>query len=196
MSLPRTARHSCDPGPAKDSSVRCPTGSFQQLMSYPFRRGMLGHRNVDGSAAIVRQNHEDKQHTKEHGRNHEKVGGDHILHVVGKERPPSLRRWFSTSRHVFGDSSLRELESQLQEFSVDARRILRIRSMTSRGAEGRPCGWRLLQLQYRRNPRRRQAMTVSGFTITRTDRQPLQSCESQRKRSATLSRSSRERLPR
>lgn len=65
--------------------------------------------------------------------------------------------------------------------------ILRIRWITSRDTEGRPCGWRLFQLQYSRNPRRCHAMTVSGLTITRADRQPLHSRESltQRSRSAT-----------
>jgi hypothetical protein len=48
--------------------------------------------------------------------------------------------------------------------------------------------WRLFQLQYSRNPRRCQAITVSGLTMIRADRQPLQSGESQthRSRSAKL----------
>jgi hypothetical protein len=60
-----------------------------------------------------------------------------------------------------------------------ARLILRMRSMASRDREGRPCGWRLFQFQYSRNPRRCQAITVSGLTITRADRHSRQSCESQ-----------------
>lgn len=69
-----------------------------------------------------------------------------------------------------------------------ARLILRIRSMTSLDTQGRPRGWRLLKLQYSRNPLRCQAMTVSGLTITRTALQPLHSRESQthRSRSAAL----------
>src|SRR5271155_246732 len=76
--------------------------------------------------------------------------------------------------------------------------ILRIRSMTSLDTEGRPRGWRLFQLQYRRNPRRRQAITVLGLTITSADRQPLHSRESQthRSRSAALRRTLRERVDR
>ena len=33
----------------------------------------------------------DITHTKEHGRNHEEVGGDHILRMVCQERVPGLR---------------------------------------------------------------------------------------------------------
>src|SRR5579864_3191618 len=39
--------------------------------------------------------------------------------------------------------------------------------MTSGDTAGRPSGWRLFHLQYRRNPCRCQAITVSGWTITR-----------------------------
>src|SRR5215469_9102331 len=50
---------------------------------------------------------------------------------------------------------------------------------TPRDREGRPCGWRLFQLQYSRNPRRCQAITVSGLTIIKADRHSRQSRESQ-----------------
>jgi hypothetical protein len=79
-----------------------------------------------------------------------------------------------------------------------AKLILRIRSMTSRDAEGRPCGWRLFHLQYNRNPCRCQAITVSGLTITSADCQPLQRRESQthKNRSAILRRGRMPRLDR
>jgi hypothetical protein len=51
----------------------------------------------------VRQNHEDKEHAKEHGRYHEEVGGDHILHVICQECAPGLRGWFPMTHHVLGN---------------------------------------------------------------------------------------------
>jgi hypothetical protein len=49
-----------------------------------------------------------------------------------------------------------------------------------------PCEPARFQLQYSRNPRRCQAITVSGLTIIGADRQPLQSCESQTHRSRSV----------
>jgi len=85
------------------------------------------------------------QHTKENGRNHEEVGGDHIL-MVGKEGPPSPPRWFSTARHVLAtaasESSNPSFESSPWMRGAPqrglAKIILRIRSMTFRGVQGRP----------------------------------------------------------
>jgi hypothetical protein len=49
-----------------------PREGFQQLSSSPFSRWMFGDRKVDGAAAVVRQNHENKQDLEESGRNHKK----------------------------------------------------------------------------------------------------------------------------
>jgi len=66
-----------------------------------------------------------------------------------------------------------------------------MRSRTSRdtsGLPGLPC--RLFQVQYRRNPRRWQAMTVSGLTMMSAERQPDQRCSSHahKRRSTSVSR--------
>jgi hypothetical protein len=56
-----------------------------------------------------------------------------------------------------------------------SRFIWRISFRISRETGGRP-GWprRTFQVQTNRNPLRCQAITVSGFTMTRADRQPVQ----------------------
>ena len=72
--LRRSPHRSFDRDPAADSVWGAvPRESFQQLVSYPFRCGMLGHRNVGDLTTIVRQNHEDEQHPKENGGNHEEI---------------------------------------------------------------------------------------------------------------------------
>src|SRR5712691_6242676 len=70
-----------------------------------------------------------------------------------------------------------------------ARLISRIRSRVSLETGGRPFRTRLFKVQYSRKPFRFQAMTVSGFTISRVQRQPGQRRESptQSTRSAALS---------
>jgi len=72
-----------------------------------------------------------------------------------------------------------------------ARLIFRMRSRTSRDTSGLPGLPRLLfQVQYRRNPRRCQAMTVSGLTMMSAERQPDHRCSSHahKRRSTSLSR--------
>lgn len=60
-----------------------------------------------------------------------------------------------------------------------AKLTLRTNSMTSFKTDRRPCGRRLFQLQYSRNPLRCQAITVSGLTMTSAVRRSFQSRESQ-----------------
>src|SRR5713226_3465 len=60
-----------------------------------------------------------------------------------------------------------------------ARLISRVRSRVSLETGGRPFRTRLFNVQYSRKPFRCQAMTVSGFTISRAERQPDQRRESQ-----------------
>jgi len=80
-------------------------------------------------------------------------------------------------QNVLIEQSVAELklspgESENSGFS---RLILRISFRVSWQTGGRP-GWprRTFQVQNNRNPLRCQSMTVSGFTMTREDRQPVQ----------------------
>jgi hypothetical protein len=69
--------------------------------------------------------------------------------------------------------------------------IVRINWRTSRGTLGRPSCPRLFHVQKRRKPRRCQAKTVSGLTITTAARHSSQTLDSQTHsiRSACVSRS-------
>ena len=72
-----------------------------------------------------------------------------------------------------------------------ARLIFRMRSRTSGATSGLPgLPGRLFQVQYRRNPRRCQATTVSGLTMMRAERQPdhRRSSHPQKRRSTSVSR--------
>jgi hypothetical protein len=74
--------------------------------------------------------------------------------------------------------------------------IVRISVRTSAGTVGRPKRRRLSQVHQSRKPRRCQAMTVSGLTITIAVRHPVQMRESrpQSQRSAFASRNVRGRV--
>ena len=74
-----------------------------------------------------------------------------------------------------------------------ARDIFRISARTSEGTVGRPVRRRLFHVQSRRKPRRCQAMTVSGLTMTSAVRQLFQTpvSHTHRSRSAAVSRTRR-----
>ena len=74
--------------------------------------------------------------------------------------------------------------------------IVRISARTSSGTVGRPVRRRLFHVQNNRKPRRCQAMTVSGWTMTSAVRHPVQTRDSQTQshRSAFASRNRRGRV--
>jgi hypothetical protein len=164
---------------------------------YPFGGRVLRNCNVHGPTPIMRQNHENKQHPEKHGRDHEEVRRNQVTRVVRQKVRHVCEGGLRSRTMYFAivDSASSNPGFKSSPWMCGApqrglaRLILWIRAITSREIEGRPCVWLLLQFQYSRNPRRCQAITVSGLTITRADRQPFQSCESQAQkiRSATPS---------
>src|SRR5437588_4893696 len=68
----------------------------------------------------MRQDDEDKQHPKGCGGNREKVDRGHLPYMIPQEGSPSLGGRSSASQQIFGDRRLRDLDSQLEQFSVNA----------------------------------------------------------------------------
>ena len=56
------------------------------------------------------------------GGNNEQVHGGNVRRVVTQEGPPSLAWRPPSLDHVFGDTRLRDLKPELEQFAVDARR--------------------------------------------------------------------------
>jgi hypothetical protein len=82
---------------------------------------VLGDVEVHDAPTIVGEHDEDEEDAPA-GRGHrEEVYGDKIGDVVGKERPPRLRGRPTSLRHQPGDGALGDVDTELQEFSVDAR---------------------------------------------------------------------------
>src|SRR5882724_6535327 len=69
---------------------------------------------------MMQPDHEHVEHAKGSGRHDEEVDGDEVGEVVLEERAPSLRWRFRAMRHDPGDASLRDVESELEQFAVDA----------------------------------------------------------------------------
>ena len=62
-----------------------------------------------------------KQALERHGWNHAKIDCRNGVCMVAQECSPSLRWRPSVPDHVFGDRRLGDLESELQQFAMDAR---------------------------------------------------------------------------
>ena len=83
---------------------------------------VLGHVNVDDPTAVVGENDEDEQDTEAGGGHGEAVDRDHVGDMVGEERAPGLRGLGAPLRHEPGDGALGDIDPELREFPVDARR--------------------------------------------------------------------------
>jgi len=77
-----------------------------------------------GSAAVVRQDHEDKQHLERDRGNHKEVGRDESLDMILKKGAPRPRGWLLTADHVLRNRGLRDFDPELQELPMDARGTL------------------------------------------------------------------------
>ena len=113
---------------------------------------------------------------KRDGGHGEEIDGDQIPDMVGEEGPPGLRGRGAPLRHEPGDRALGDVDAELQELSVDARRppqAIRRGHLPDEGGDsapmggrppgGRPESW----VQCWRKRRRCHRRTVSGATITR-----------------------------
>jgi len=74
----------------------------------------------------VSQDQEYVQQLKANGRHREEVDRYHRLEVILQEGPPGLRRWLAASHHILADAGLADVDAQLKQFPVDARRARRV----------------------------------------------------------------------
>jgi hypothetical protein len=161
------------------------------LLGGPFGGRAGGDIEVEDAPSLVSENEEDEEDLVAPGRQDEEVGRDDVADVVLQECTPSHGWGLPAADHVSLDGRLVEIDADLGQFTDDpgctpsglAIDILRIRSRISLWIAGLP-GFRdrLSLAQCCRNFLRRQAMTVSGLTITKASRQPDQARESQAQR--------------
>jgi hypothetical protein len=128
---------------------------------------------------VVADDEKAVQNTKSERWDGEKVHRSNGLAIISDERQPSLHRvWISRgSPDPSRDTPFREIETQLEQFAVNARRsrvgfsatIRRIKPRTSLLTRFLPPTWLILEthVQYKRNPARCQFTTVLGVTKTR-----------------------------
>ncbi len=101
---------------------RVPRKGFSQLARRPFGGRVSGDGAVENAPTIVGQHQEDGQNLKADRRYREEVDRNQALHMVLQERPPGLRWWFSPADQVFAHARFADIEAQLQQLTMNARR--------------------------------------------------------------------------
>jgi hypothetical protein len=126
----------------------------------------------------------------------EEVCSDQVLGMVLEKGPPSLRGRFSVPRHIFGNRRLRDCDSNLQQFTVNAWSTptwVGQAHLTNQFPNFRAYGWAAfavptLPSPIEPKPLRCQAMTVSGLTMSSADLQSFHNRESQAHRTRSAER--------
>src|SRR6516164_6007479 len=149
--------------------------------------GISRHIAMQDLTPVVADDEKAVQHTKRERWDGEKVHRRNGLAMVSEERQPLLDG-ICTSRgspHPSRDTPFREIETQLEQFAVNARRsqvgfsatIRKIRARTSLLTRFRPPTRLNLEIhaQYKPNPAGCQFTTVRGVTKTRGFLHPDQS---------------------
>src|SRR5258705_4894400 len=80
------------------------------------------HVEVHDLAAVMKQDHEHVEHAKRHRGHNEEVDGDEISDVVLEEGSPGPRGRFRATRHEPTNRALRNVETELEDLAMDARR--------------------------------------------------------------------------
>ena len=94
---------------------------FEHLLRGPFGCGMSRDVEMDNASSIMSENDKDEQDFKLNRVDGEEVDGSELRDVIVEERLPGLRRWFRMANHIFGDGSLRNVNSQLHKLAMNPR---------------------------------------------------------------------------
>src|SRR5277367_2699384 len=103
------------------SRCRFPTIGLRDLTSDPFGRWVRSNPETQDLAATVLQYQQSIEQSEGDGRNHEQVHRRDAVSMIMQERPPALGWRPPTLWHVVGDCSLPDIDTELKEFTVNAR---------------------------------------------------------------------------
>ena len=98
-----------------------PREGFEKLPRSPFLREKGSDGEMKRTSATMVEDQEDEEDLEHHRWDEEEVYGDEVLGMVVEKGVPGLRGRFAVPEHVFGDSCLREFDSDLEQLTVDAR---------------------------------------------------------------------------
>ena len=171
------------PGPQHVARSGVPRKGVNNLLCSPLCRRVFRDIEMYDTAPIVTKDDDDKQDPERGGRQREEVDGHQVLDVIVEKASPGLRRWFSMPDHVLGHGRLGNGYAKLHQLAVHsgvapegigpAHVSDQLANFRSDARSTRPT-FRLFRVQCRLNPARCHRTTVSGFTMTRTLSQSVQ----------------------
>src|ERR1700730_13292939 len=114
-----------DPVAIADEVVRSliPRKRLRYLTCNPFCRRICCDVDPGQVSAVEPDNDEGIEQIETDSWNNEQVHGGDVRRVVTQEGPPSLAGRRPSFDHVLGDARLRDLNPELEQFAVDARRV-------------------------------------------------------------------------
>src|SRR5215468_6783825 len=98
-----------------------PRESLSQLLGSPLSRRMSGDAKVQNAPPVVRQHQEHVQDLEPYRRHRKKVDGNHSLHVVVQEGPPSLGGRVPAPDHILAHARLADVDAELEQLAVNSR---------------------------------------------------------------------------
>src|SRR6266702_1668519 len=110
-----------DPIPIADEVTRSliPRKCLRYLTCNPFGRGICCDVDPDEVSAVEPDDDEGIEQVEADRWNNEQVHGGNVWRVVMQEGPPSLAGRRPSFDHVLGDTRLRHLKPELEQFAVD-----------------------------------------------------------------------------
>jgi hypothetical protein len=99
-----------------------PGEGFGYLAGDPIRRRIGGDVDPQQVASLQADDGQSIEKPEANGRHDEQVDSTDVRRMIVEQGLPALGRWPTSTHHVLGDSRLRDLEAQLEQLTVDARR--------------------------------------------------------------------------
>ena len=148
---------------------------------------MRSHVEMHDPSSVVSQNQEYVQDLKSDRRHGKEIDRHHGLDVILEEGPPSLRRWLPLADDVLAHAGLADIDTEFQQLTVDAgctpKWILAAHFPNQLADFFRHRWTPGLAMTNFPDPEQPEvlmmpAKTVSGLTMTKADRQSLQTSHS------------------
>src|SRR6202158_331642 len=99
-----------------------PPACLRDLICDPFRGWMRCDAKPQNMSPAVPHDQQSIEQAKRDCRHDEHIHRSDPVRVIAQKRLPTLRRWFLSFDHIFGNARLPDFDADLEQFSMDPRR--------------------------------------------------------------------------
>ena len=108
--------------PDEVSGCLIPGEGLGDLAGDPFGGRIGGDVDPHEVASLKLDDHQAIEQLEANGRHDKHINGDDVRRVIAEKGLPALGRWPQPPLHVFGNCRLGDIEAQLEQLAMDARR--------------------------------------------------------------------------